>query len=95
MFPTVRGARGGPAGRLPRAPDRTGRLSVVRPGRPKCRTAVFGPDGGPYRVRHFNSGQGVDGGGLLSTAGKDEDGRGRWDYGGRQGTAGDCKSDVS
>jgi len=44
-----------------------------RPGWPKCRTAVFGQDGGPYRVRHFSSGQG----------------------GGRRGTAGDCKSDVS
>ena len=40
-----------------------------RPGRPKCRTAVFGQDGGPHRVRHFSSGQGVDGGGLQGTAG--------------------------
>ena len=33
VFPTVRG--------LPRAPDGTGRLAVVRPVRPKGRTAVF------------------------------------------------------
>ena len=43
MSPTVRGG-------LPRAPDGTGQLSVVRPGQPKGRTAVFGQDGGPYRV---------------------------------------------
>ena len=36
------GARQGPAGGLPRAPDGTGRLAVVRPVRPKGRTAVFG-----------------------------------------------------
>ena len=41
--PNRPGARRGPAGVLPRAPDGTGRLSVVRPGRPKCRTA--GPTG--------------------------------------------------
>ena len=50
------GARG-PAGGLPRAPDRTGRLAVVRPICPKGRTAVFGKDGGPYRVRHVSTGQ--------------------------------------
>ena len=38
-----------------------------RPGRPKCRTAVFGQDGGLYRVRHFSSGQG--GGRWGTTAG--------------------------
>ena len=52
------GARRGPAGGLPRAPDGTGRLAVVRPVRPKGRTAVFGQDGGPYRVRHVSAGQG-------------------------------------
>ena len=36
------GARRGPAGGLPRAPDGTGRLAVVRPVLPKGRTAVFG-----------------------------------------------------
>jgi len=36
------GARRGPAGGLPRAPDGTGPLAVVRPGCPKGRTAVFG-----------------------------------------------------
>ena len=35
---------------------RTGRLAIVRPGRPKGRTAVFGQDGGPYRVRHVSVG---------------------------------------
>jgi len=50
-------------------PNRPGRLSVVRPGRPKCRAAVFGQDGGPYRVRHFSSGQGVDSRGLVEMAG--------------------------
>jgi len=34
------------------------RLSVVRPGRSKCRTAVFRSDGVPYRVRHVSLGQG-------------------------------------
>ena len=53
-------------GRLPRAPDGTGRLSIVRPGQPKGRTAFFGQDGGPYRVRHVSSGQG---GGRQGTAG--------------------------
>ena len=50
------GARRGPAGGLPSAPDGTGRLAIVRPGRPKGRTAVFGQDGGPYRVRHVGTG---------------------------------------
>jgi len=56
--PNRPGARRGPVGGLPRAPDRTGRISVVHPGRPKGRTAVFGQDGGPYRVRDVSSGQG-------------------------------------
>ena len=60
-------------GRLPRAPDGTGRLSIVRPGQPKGRTAFFGQDGGPYRVRHVSSGQGGwtagNGRGWLRTAG--------------------------
>jgi len=47
--------------------DGTGRLSVVRPGRPKGRTAVFGRDGWPCGVGHVSSGQGErtagDGGG--------------------------------
>jgi len=88
----------GPRGGTAKSPGRdgAGRLSVVRPGRPKCRAAVFGQDGGPYRVRHFSSGQGVDGRGLqdgrglVGTAGgwwgqrgTIEDGRGRW------GTTGD------
>ena len=34
--PSRPGARRGPAGGLPRAPDGTGRLSVVRPGRPRA-----------------------------------------------------------
>jgi len=51
----------------------------IRPGRPKCRAAVFGQDGGPYRVRHSSSEQGVDGRGLQGTAG---DGRRRWGTGG-------------
>ena len=50
------GARRGPGGGLPRAPDGTGRLAIVRPGRPKRKTAVFGQDGGPYRVRHVSAG---------------------------------------
>ena len=50
------GARRGPGGCLPRAPDGTGRLAVVRLGRPKRRSAVFGQDGGPYRVRHVSAG---------------------------------------
>jgi len=54
--PNRPGAPRGPAGRLPRAPDGTGRLAIVRPGRPKGRTAVFGQDGGPYRVRHVSAG---------------------------------------
>ena len=60
------GARRGPAGGLPRAPDGTGRLAVVRPGRFKGRTAVFRQDGGPYRVRHVSAGQGD---GRRGTAG--------------------------
>jgi len=36
------GAPRGPPEGLPRAPDGTGRLAVVRPGRPQGRTAVFG-----------------------------------------------------
>ena len=40
--PNRPGARRGPAGGLPRAPDGTGRLAVVRPVRAKGRTAVFG-----------------------------------------------------
>ena len=64
--PNHPGARRGPAGGLPRARDGMGRLSVVRPGRSKCRTAVFGQDGGPHRVRHFSSGQG---GGRQGMAG--------------------------
>ena len=52
------GGPAGPAGGLPRAPDGTGRLAVVRPVLPKGRTAVFGQDGGPYRVRHISAGQG-------------------------------------
>jgi len=65
VFPTVRGPGGARRGGLSRAPDGTGPLSIVGPGRPK------GKDGGPYRVRHFSSGQGTagDGGGRLGTAG--------------------------
>ena len=44
------------SGGLPRAPDGTGRLGIVRLGRPKRKTAVFGQDGGPYRVRHVSAG---------------------------------------
>jgi len=36
-------------GGLLRASDGTGRLSVLCLGRPKCRTAIFELDGGPYR----------------------------------------------
>ena len=72
-------------------------ISVLnRPGRPKGRTAVFGQDGGPYRVRRYcraggmdrggRPGMGVDGRGRLRTAG---DGEGRWE------TPGDGESDVS
>jgi len=68
-------------------------LSVIRPGRPKGRMAVFGQDSGPYRARHFSSGQG---GGRRRTGedackwgGMTEDG------GGQRGKAGDCMSDVS
>jgi len=81
VFPTVRGpagARGGTA-------DETGRLPIGRPGQPKGRTAVFGQDSGPYRVRHISSGQGVDGRGLSETTRNGE---------GRRGTAGDGTSDV-
>jgi len=71
--PNRPGARRGPVGGLPRAPDGTGRLSIVRPRQPKGRTVVFGPDGGPYRVRHVSSRQGGgtagDGRGWLRTAG--------------------------
>ena len=70
-------------GGLPRAPDGTGRLSVVRPRLPKGRTAVFGKDSGPYRARHFSSGQGFGRPGMVG------DGRGL------RGTAGDARSDVS
>jgi len=69
VFPTVRE----PAGGLPRAPDRTRGLSVVRPRRPKGRTAVFELDDGSYRMRHVSSGLG--GGGRRGPA---EDGGGRW-----------------
>ena len=72
-------------GGLPSAPGGTGRLAIVRPGRPKGRTAVFGQDGGPYRVRYVGTGkedgrQGTvgDGRDWLRTAG---------DCGGRPGTA--------
>ena len=41
----------GPVGGLPRALDGAGRLSVVRPGQSKCRTAVLGLGGGLYGVR--------------------------------------------
>jgi len=75
---------------------RDGSLLSVRGG-PKCRTAVFGQDAGPYRVRHFSSGQGGgrrgmarDGGGRQGTI---EDGRERVRTarycGGLRGTAGD------
>jgi len=67
--PNRPGARWGPAGGLPRAPDGMRRPAVVRPGRPKGRTAIFGQDNGPYRVRHVSAGQG----GWLRTA---------WDCGG-------------
>jgi len=67
------GARRGPAGGLPRAPDGTGRLAVVRPGRFKGRTAVFRQGGGPYRVRHVSAGQGD---GRQGRPGTGEDGRG-------------------
>ena len=64
-------------GGLPRAPDWTGRLSIVCPGQPPGWVAVFRQDGGPYRVRHV-SGQGGwtagNGRGRLGTAG---DARGR------------------
>jgi len=78
----------GPGG-LPRAPDETGPLSVVRPGRTKGRTAVFGQDGGPYRVRHFSSGRRAagDNRGWSEMAG---DGRGQVSKGrSRWGTTGD------
>jgi len=45
--PNRPGGRWGPAGRLPRAPDGTGGLAVVRPVRPKGRTAVLGGTAGP------------------------------------------------
>ena len=59
--------------------NRPGQLAAVRPGRPKGRTAVFGQDGGPYRVRHAGAGQGErtpgDGRGRQGTV---EDGGGWW-----------------
>jgi len=71
--PNRPGARRGTVGELQRAPDWTGRLSIVRPGQPKGRTVVFGQGGGPYRVRHVSSGQGEwtagNGRGWLRTAG--------------------------
>ena len=39
-------------------PNRPGPLSVVRLGQSNCWTAVLGPDGGPFRVRHVCLGQG-------------------------------------
>jgi len=47
-------ARGqaGPRGGTFKSPDEIGLLDVVRPGRPKCRTAALRQDGGSYRVRH-------------------------------------------
>jgi len=45
VFPT------GLAGGLPRAPDGTGLPPGVRLGQRNPRMTVFGPDGGPYRVR--------------------------------------------
>jgi len=58
-------------GRLPTAPKGRGQLSIIHPGQPKGRTAVFGQDGGPYRVRHVGSGHGGwtagHGRGLLET----------------------------
>src|SRR5437588_11889593 len=62
-FPAVRGPG--------RATYCTGRLSVVRPGRPNGKTAVFGQGGGPYRVRHASSrqGDGLQEDGLQGTAG--------------------------
>ena len=56
--PSRPGARRGPTGGLPRAPDGTGRLSVVRLGRPQGGAA--GPTGRDMLVL----GRGVDGGGL-------------------------------
>ena len=64
------------------APNRPRRLSAVRSGQSNCRTAVFGPGGGPYRVRHMYLGQG----GWQEMM---EDGRGG------RGTAGDSTNDVS
>ena len=58
----------GPAGGLPRAPGGTERLAVVRSGSPKGRTAVFGQDGAPYRVRHVSAGQGGWTGGRSGAA---------------------------
>jgi len=43
-------------------PKGTGSQSGVRPGRPNCRAAVPGPDGGPHRGRPVSSGQGTAGG---------------------------------
>ena len=78
-------------GRLPQTLDGMGRLSVVRPGRPNCRTAVLGPDGGPYSVRHFSLGQGgwTAGDGGVSWLVVLE---GIWS---RQGEASDITSSIS
>jgi len=56
-------------GGLARAPDRTGRPSVVRPGRPKAGRRQWA--GRHSRVRHVSSGQGTveDCRGVLKTVG--------------------------
>jgi len=84
-------ARGG----LPRAPDGTGRLSIVRPGQSKGRASVFGQDGRPCRVGHVSSGQGGwTAGNGRGRQGMAEDGRGLSEMTGngegRRGTAGDA-----
>ena len=64
MFPTVQGP-GGTA----KSPGLEGRLSVVRLGRLKCWTAVFGPDGGALQGETYVFGVEGDGRGWQRMAG--------------------------
>jgi len=67
--PSRPGVKRGPTGGgLSKALYMTGCLSIVCPGRSKCRTAVLGPDGKPYRLRQGYSGTSGDGGGQWESA---------------------------
>jgi len=63
-------------GGLPKTLDGTGRLSVVRPARSKCRAAILGSGGRPYGVKQGQSGTLGDCRGLWRTAGDSTGGYG-------------------